>query len=97
MIERRHAGRMKIGESIVISIEDREVPAWIEDLSEHGALFRVDVRGAVSSDDLGLEGGFTLSTFTPARRYTGEIIRLFFRDGKAFFALRFWKGYTELT
>jgi hypothetical protein len=96
MIERRHADRMKIGESIVIAIEDREVPAWLEDLSEHGALLRVDATGAVSSDDLGLEGAFVLSTVTPARRYTGEIIRLFFRDGKAYFALRFWKGYTEL-
>jgi hypothetical protein len=96
MIERRHADRMKIGESVVITIEEREVPAWLEDLSEHGALLRVDATGAVSSDDLGLEGAFVLSTFTPARRYTGEIIRLFFRDGKAYFALRFWKGYTEL-
>ena len=96
MIERRHADRMKIGEPTVIAIEDREVPALLEDLSEHGALFRVDVRGAVSSDDLGLEGAFVLPTFTPARRYTGEIIRLFFRDGAAFFALRFWKSYTEV-
>jgi hypothetical protein len=96
MIERRHADRMKIGEPIVIAIEGREVPARIEDLSEHGALFRVDARGAVSSDDLGMEGAFTLATVTPARRYTGEIIRLFFRDGAAFFALRFWKGYTEV-
>ncbi len=97
MIERRHADRMKIGEPVVVAIEDREVPALLEDLSEHGALFRVDVRGAVSSDDLGLECVFTLATVTPARRYTGEIIRLFFRDGKAYFALRFWKGYTEVT
>ena len=96
MIERRHADRMKIGEPIVIAIEGRDVPARIEDLSEHGALCRVEPRGAVSSDDLGLEGVFVLSTFTPARRYTGEIIRLFFRDGAAFFALRFWKGYTEV-
>ena len=96
MIERRHADRVKIGESVVIAIEDREVPAWLEDLSDHGALFRVDAKGAVSSDDLGLDGVFVLTTVTPARRYTGEIIRLFFRDAKAFFALRFWKGYTEV-
>jgi hypothetical protein len=96
MIERRHADRTKIGEPVVITIEGREVPALLEDLSDHGALFRVDVRGAVSSDDLGLEGVFVLATVTPARRYTGEIIRLFFRDGKAYFALRFWKGYTEV-
>ncbi len=97
MIERRHADRMKIGEPIVITIEGREVPARIEDLSDHGALFRVDATGAVSSDDLGLEGVFSLTTVTPARHYTGEIIRLFFRDGAAFFALRFWKGYTEVS
>lgn len=96
MIERRHADRVKIGESIVIAIDDREVPAWLEDLSDHGALLRVDEKGAVSSDDLGLEGVFVLPTVAPARRYTGEIIRLFFRDGKAFFALRFWKGYVEV-
>ena len=96
MIERRHAGRKRIGQPVVISVEGREVPALIEDLSDHGALFRVDSRGAVSSDDLGMEGVFTLTTFTPARHYTGEIIRLFFRDEAAFFALRFWKGYTEV-
>jgi hypothetical protein len=96
MIERRHADRVKIGEPVVITIEAREVPALLEDLSEHGALLRVDARGAVSSDDLGQEGVFVLATFTPARRYAGEIIRLFFRDNKAFFALRFWKGYTEV-
>jgi hypothetical protein len=96
MIERRHADRMKVGEPIVLAIEGHEVPATLEDLSEHGALFRVDAQGAVSSDDLGMEAVFTLATFTPARRYTGEIIRLFFRDGAAFFALRFWKGYSEV-
>ncbi len=96
MIERRHADRMKIGEPLVIAIEGHEVPARLEDLSEHGALLRVDAAGAVSSDDLGMEATFLLSTFTPARRYTGEIIRLFFRDGAAFFALRFWKGYAEV-
>jgi hypothetical protein len=96
MIERRHADRIKIGEPVVITIEDREVPALLEDLSDHGALFRVDARGAVSSDDLGSEGVFVLATVTPARRYTGEIIRLFFREGAAFFALRFWKRYTEV-
>jgi len=97
MIERRHADRVRIGEPIVIAIEGREVPARLEDLSDHGALVKVDASGAVSSDDLGLEGVFVLSTVTPARRYAGEIIRLFFRDGAAFFALRFWKGWTELS
>jgi len=96
MIERRHADRVKIGEPVVISIDGHEVKVLLEDLSEHGALFRVDAEGAVSSDDLGMEATFLLSTFTPARRYTGEIIRLFFRDGAAFFALRFWKGFTEI-
>jgi len=96
MIERRHADRVRIGEPCVIAIEGREVPVLLEDLSEHGALFQVDARGAVSSDDLGTEAGFLLSTFTPARRYAGEIIRLFFRDGAAFFAVRFWKGYLEV-
>lgn len=97
MIERRHADRVKIGEPVVVAIEGREVPARLEDLSDHGALLRVEAEGAVSSDDLGLEGVFVLSTVRPARRYTGEIIRLFFRDGAAFFALRFWKGWTEVT
>lgn len=96
MIERRHADRVKIGEPVVVAIEGREVPARLEDLSDHGALLRVGAEGAVSSDDLGLEGVFVLSTVRPARRYVGEIIRLFFRDGAAFFALRFWKGFTEV-
>lgn len=95
-MERRHADRVRIGEPVVIAIEGHDVPARLEDLSDHGALLRVEAQGAISSDDLGMEATFVLATFTPARRYTGEIIRLFFRDGAAFFALRFWKGWTEL-
>jgi hypothetical protein len=97
MIERRGAGRVRMGKACVLLLDGREIPALLEDLSETGALFRVDHGGAVSSDDLGCEATFLLSTVSPARRYTGEVIRMYFRQDSAYFALRFWKPYVEVT
>jgi hypothetical protein len=71
----------------------------MENLSEHGALFKIVTteNNSVSNDDLGMDASFVLGSMSPARKYTGEIIRLYFKDGAAHIALRFWKKYTELT
>ena len=98
MIERRRSDRVPMSEPCVIAMEGREIPTLLENLSEEGALLRVDAAagGAVSSDDLGYEGTFLVTSFTPARRYSGEVIRLFFRDGNAFIAMRFWRPFLEV-
>ena len=76
----------------------RQVHAEIENLSELGGLFHIVEPGAapVTDDDLGMEAVFLLSTVSPARQYTGEIIRLYFADGAPHVALRFWKKYREV-
>ncbi len=99
MIDRRRSNRIPVNEPCLVQMEGREVPVVLENLSEEGALLRVDsaAGGAVSSDDLGYEGSFLLSSSNPARKYSGEVIRLFFRDGQAFIAMRFWRPPQELS
>jgi hypothetical protein len=99
MNERRRSNRIPMSEPCVVAMEGREIPTMLENLSDEGALLRIDgaAGGAVSSDDLGYEGTFLVSSFTPARRYSGEVIRLFFRDGNAFIAMRFWRPFQEVS
>ena len=70
----------------------------MENISVHGALFTIAAAGGdtISNNDLGYDASFVLSSFAPARKYIGEIIRLYFKDGDAHIALRFWKKYTEV-
>ena len=98
MPERREHPRVPVRETCLLSIEGRQVHAEIENRSEIGGLFRIVEPGAapVSEDDLGMAALFVLSTVTPAREYTGEIVRLYFADGAHHVALRFWKKYREL-
>ena len=98
MPERRESPRVPISEKCLLSIQGRQVHAEIENLSEIGGLFRIVEPGAapVTDDDLGMEATFPLATVSPARQYTGEIIRLYFADGAHHIALRFWKKYREM-
>jgi hypothetical protein len=82
----------------MLAIEGRQVHAVVENLSEIGALFQVTEPGKapVTDDDLGKEAAFDLASFSPPRRYTGEIIRWYFADGAPRVAVRFWKKYEEL-
>jgi hypothetical protein len=98
MPERRERPRIPVGEECPLTIEGRQVHAEIENLSETGGLFHIVEPGAapVSDNDLGMEASFVLTRFTPPRRYTGEIIRLYFAEGAHHIALRFWKKYQEL-
>ena len=99
MVNRRSTLRVVVDQPCTLSVSGREVPAWLVDLSEQGALFRLANAGpnTVSNDDLGTDASFLLASFSPARQYTGEMIRLFIRDGSRFAALRFWKKYKEVT
>jgi hypothetical protein len=98
MVERRQSGRIAAKTPCVLSVNGRQVSAQLDNLSEHGALFTIKAGGseAVSNGDLGFDASFVLSSVTPARKYIGEIIRLYFKDGAAHIGLRFWKKYTEL-
>lgn len=98
MEERRESPRTVMSVGCVLSVDNREVPATLIDLSETGACFRLSpvASRSISPDDLGLEATFTLSVVTPARRYTGEIIRRFLKGGVPHIALRFWEPSVEL-
>ena len=98
MVNRRSTPRVVVDQACTLSVNGRDVTAQLLDLSEEGALFRLanEGRNTVSNDDLGMDTSFLLSSFSPARQYTGEMIRLFIRDGARFAALRFWKKYKEV-
>jgi hypothetical protein len=98
MVNRRSTQRVVVDQPCTLSVSGREVPALLVDLSEEGALFRIANAGqdTVSNDDLGMDASFLLASFSPPRQYTGEMIRLFIRDGARFAALRFWKKYKEV-
>ena len=103
MSDRRESPRVRLEVGCTLEIEARTVRATLVDLSEVGALFRLapsrtdrvsdEVSDEVSDDDLGLEARFVLASFKPARRYTGEVIRRFYRDGAHYIALRFWDPF----
>jgi hypothetical protein len=98
MPERREKPRLSVGEKCILAIEGRQVHAAVENLSEIGALFQILEPGPapVTDDDLGTQASFDLAAFSPARRYTGEVIRRYFAEGAHHIALRFWKKYEEL-
>jgi hypothetical protein len=98
MIERRKSTRTEAQVLCSLLIEGREIEAQLENLADDGALFalRNTALGEGPSFFLGRDASFVLKSFTPARKYTGEIIRLFFRDGSPRIALRFWQKYTTL-
>jgi hypothetical protein len=100
--DRRESPRERLDVGCTLTIGARAVLATLVDLSEVGALFRLAptrgnrVSDEVSDDDLGQDARFLLTTVKPARRYTGEIIRRFYRDGAHYIALRFWDPYEEV-
>jgi len=98
MAERRELPRVPVEKDCLLSIEGRQVRLRIENLSDKGGLFRIidEASSSVSAADLGLEATFVLSSTTPTRRYTGEIIRFYYAQGTCHVALRFWKKYQEI-
>ncbi len=58
----------------------------------------IDDVDKVSGSDLGREISFRIrSKNKQLRQYTGEIIRLFYKDDKLHLALRFWKQPIDIT
>ncbi len=98
MIERRKSSRTVAQAICKLSVEGREIEAQMENLADDGALFtlRNTALGEGPSFFLGRDATFVLKSATPPRQYTGEIIRLFFKDGSPRIALRFWQKYKTL-
>jgi hypothetical protein len=98
MVERRKSTRTAAKVLCTLFVEGRQIEAQLENLAEDGALFalRSTALGEGPSFFLGRDATFTLTSFSPPRKYTGEIIRLFFKDGSPRIALRFWQKYKTL-
>ena len=98
-MERRESTREELNAVVQISLNDRNFKCNLINLSEIGALLKIDAKkeNDVSDEDLGEEAKFIIrQSPSAAREYTGEIIRLFYRDDEKYIALRFWEKYKEL-
>ncbi len=83
-----------------VDVEGTVVNATIIDLSLTGALFALadGDSGALTKADLGREVSFKIKPKDrPTRKYTGEILRIYFKGEVLHFALRFWKKYVEIS
>ena len=97
MSERRQTPRDKTSVSCILEVEGRSIAGTLVNLSDHGALFRLESSGdGITNDDLGLDASFVLGSTRPARRYTGEMIRRYHLGGDVYVALRFWRKYQEI-
>ena len=99
MRERRSSKRVSINRRIKIDLEGSEMYVMLVDLSLHGALFSLRGPGTtmLGKEVLGRQVSFTIKPLNrPTRKYTGEIIRYFYRNGQPLVALRFWKKYEEI-
>ncbi len=95
MSERRKIGRIEVDVPCTLTLGKRSIPAHVLNLSDEGALLAF-ARGAgelISNDELGEEASFVLTSFSPHRLYTGEIIRSFFSNDAQHVGLRFWKKF----
>ena len=100
MKEKRSAGRISVNHTVTLRVDDDQITGLLSDLSKVGALFVVEgtEQEKLDPEVLGLDASFVIKPKgKPARRYRGEIVRYFIRDGKTHLALRFWKGFEELT
>ncbi|MBA7549345.1 hypothetical protein ES705_41825 [subsurface metagenome] len=98
-MERRESDREELDLQVEILMEDGAIMCTLINLSETGALLRIypEQNGTVTNDNLGEDVNFVLKQASTANReYTGEIIRLFYKDNAEFIALRFWEKYKEL-
>ena len=98
-MERREYNREELGFQVEISTEDGTIMCTLINLSEVGALLRInpEQKRTLTNDNLGEDVNFVLKQESAVdREYTGEIIRLFYKDNAEFIALRFWEKYKEL-
>ena len=99
MLERRDSKRIDLTTTVALSVDDIEVKTQMINYSDDGALFRIIAsdHDKVSTETLGKDAVFVLKVKNkPDRKYTGEVIRFFFKGEEKFIVLRFWEPYREL-
>lgn len=99
MLERRDAKRIDLNMPVALWLDDLEVKTQMTNYSDDGALFRIEPsdHDKVSTDTLGRDAVFVLKVKNkPDRKYTGEVIRFYFKGEDRYIALRFWEPYREL-
>ena len=95
MINRRKDKRIELNHPIKISVADLVEEGVLINLSHGGALVQMNGNSHLGSEYLGETGTFLLKPINkPLRRYTGEVIRHYFRDDHHFIVVRFWKPFT---
>jgi hypothetical protein len=100
MLERRDTKRVQLTTPVTLCVEDLEIRTRMINYSDDGALFQIDPvdQHGVSTDSLGKDATFVLKVKnSPDRKYSGEIIRFFFKGEEKYIALRFWEPYRELS
>lgn len=98
MNDKRTATRVHLDYPVALVIEDEPIAGQLVDLSTTGALFSFDgdERASVDPTILGLDGTFTIKPKgKPTRRYTGELVRYYVRDGISYVALGFLQKHEE--
>lgn len=93
MRERRSTRRIAVNQAVTVSMEGTALDTTLVDVSVDGALLIISAEdtGKVDDSDLGREVIFRLKIKRQVLQYTGEVIRLFYRDDKLHLALRFWQ------
>ena len=100
MRERRTAKRISINRKIEVDLDGTLIDAVIINLSTTGALFGLSDGNSdkLTKRDLGREVSFKIKPKNrPTRKYTGEILRIYFQDEILHFALGFWEKYVEIS
>ncbi len=98
MKERRTVQRTAAQALCTLSVEGREVEARLENLTDQGAL--LSLRKSMADEAppfyLGRSVTFVAGSFTPPRRYSGKVIRLYFEGGAPHIAIRFLRKYEPI-
>lgn len=98
MKERRTTQRTPAQALCTLFVEGREVEARLENLTDQGAL--LSLRRIMADEAppfyLGRTVFFVASSFTPPRKYTGKVIRLYFERGAPHIALKFLRKYEAM-
>ena len=93
-MERRNSGRVEVDAPVEVSVGDVTIKTHMCNISEEGALLRIEKEDAdsLSNDDLAEIVRFVYSGFTsPEDSYSGEVARFFRSGDDRYLAVRFFK------
>ena len=93
-MNRRKDKRVELNHPIRIAVAGSVEHGTLVNLSHGGALVEMSNGSDVDSGYLGETGTFLIKPIgEPVRRYTGEIIRHYVRNGHHCIVVRFWKPF----